>query len=189
MAYVLAALAGLAFGAADQYLGSFSALGGWTAAVSGLSAPWLLLPFVAGVTQRETRRAILLGLVVTLAALVGYIAMTYSPLENVPVDRFLPGVVAMTTSGYNPLWIAGGLLTGPLFGYLGNRWRVERSWMSAVLVTVALTMEPVVRSAAGMLSSDPVVWGLEVATGVVVAGVFVASMLVARRSGRPARTT
>src|SRR5205823_4526706 len=124
------------------YLGSRSALGGWAAAVSGLSAPWLVLPFLAGMTQERARRAMILGLVVTLSALAGYFAMTYSPVENVPIAGFLPGVVAMTTSGYNPLWILGGILTGPLYGLLGQRWRVGRSWVSAVLVTVVLTMEP-----------------------------------------------
>jgi len=184
MAYVVAVLAGLAFGAADQYLGSRSALGGWAAAVSGLSAPWLLVPFVAGMTQEHARRAMVLGLVVSLSALAGYIAMTYSPVENVPISGFFPGVVAMTTSGYNPLWIVGGILTGPLYGFLGQRWRTRRSWVSAVLVTVALTMEPVARRAAGMLPREPLVWGTEVSVGVLVALAFLAVIVVTRRERR-----
>jgi uncharacterized protein DUF6518 len=156
------------FGAADQYLGSRSALG-WAPAVSGLSAPWLLLPFIAGMTQRDARRAIVLGLVMTLSALVGYIAMTYSPVENVPIGRFLPGVIAMTTSGDNPIWVVAGLVTGPLFGFFGQRWRVRRSWVSAALVTVALTMEPLARRQAGMLEPHPIVWAAEVAFGVAIA--------------------
>jgi hypothetical protein len=184
MAYVIAGLAGLLFGAADQYLGSRSALGGWAAAVSGLSAPWLVLPFVAGMTQQRVARAMIVGLVATLSALVGYIAMTYSPLENVPLDRFVPGVVAMTTTGYNPVWIVGGLLTGPLYGYLGQRWRVERSWVSALLVTLALTMEPVAREAVGMLPSEPLVWATEVAIGAFAAIAFMSAIVVTRRSRR-----
>jgi len=52
VALVLAAL----FGAGDQYLGSFS-MHPWMADVSLLSAPWLVLAFLAGWTQREPRRA------------------------------------------------------------------------------------------------------------------------------------
>jgi hypothetical protein len=188
VAYLIAALTGLVFGAADQYLGSRSALGGWAAAVSGLSAPWLMLPFVAGMTQDRVRRGMTIGLVVTLSALVGYIAMTYTPVENVPLDRFFPGVIAMTTSGYNPAWIVGGLLTGPLYGYLGLRWRLDRSWVSAVLVTVALTMEPLARRAVGMLPAEPLVWGAEVAVGALAAISFVTVIVLTRRS-RPAEVT
>jgi hypothetical protein len=66
VAYFVAAAVGLAFGAADQYLGSRSALGPWAWTVSGMSAPWLVLPFVVGMTQERGRRAMALGLVVTL---------------------------------------------------------------------------------------------------------------------------
>src|SRR3989442_3790989 len=129
VAYLVAIVAGLAVGAADQCLGSRSALGAWAASVSGLSAPWLVLPFVAGMTQDRGRRAVALGLVVTASALVGYFAMTYSPMENVPLERFSSGVLAMARSGYNPLWIVGGMVIGPLHGLLGQRWRVARSWI------------------------------------------------------------
>jgi hypothetical protein len=124
---------GLAFGAADQQLGTLTAeLGPWTSTAAQMSAPWLVLPFLIGLTQSDARRAAVLGLVVTASALVGYFAMTYSPLEIHPwtLDRFTSGFVAVTTSGYNPLYVLGGLVTGPLFGLLGQRWRLRRSWVS-----------------------------------------------------------
>jgi len=182
VAYVVAILAGLAFGAADQYLGSRSSFGAWVATVSGMSAPWLVLPFVAGMTQQRRGRAIALGLVVTAAALIGYFAMTYSPIENVPLDRFLPGVGRMITSGYNPLWILGGLVTGPLYGFLGHRWRVARSWVGSALVTAALCLEAPARRLVGMLTGPGLVWGAEVATGVVVASAFALAIVASRRS-------
>jgi hypothetical protein len=72
-----------AFGAGDQYLGSLTGSGhlwaaGWSSGLSLLSAPWLVLPFVAGVTQRDPWRAALLGLACTYAALLGYGLMTIS---------------------------------------------------------------------------------------------------------------
>src|SRR5436853_5938450 len=80
LALVLAAL----FGVGDQYLGSFS-MHPWMADVSLLSAPWLVLAFLAGCTQRDARRAALLGLGCTYAALLGYGVMTLSPVENAHV--------------------------------------------------------------------------------------------------------
>jgi uncharacterized protein DUF6518 len=181
-AYLFAIVAGLAFGAADQYLGSRSALGAGTASVSGLSAPWLVLPFVAGMTQDRDRRALGLDLVATASALVGYFAMTYSPMENVPLERFFSGVIAMVRSGYNPLWIVGGMVIGPLYGLLGQRWRVDRSWISAALVTCALCFEPLARRVVGMLSPPPFVWAAEVAVGAIVAISFTLMIATARHA-------
>jgi hypothetical protein len=85
MAFVAVASLGLVFGAAVQQLGSASVtLGAWSATAAQVSAPWLILPFLIGSTQRETRRATVLGVIVTVSALFGYYAMTYSPLEIHP---------------------------------------------------------------------------------------------------------
>lgn len=181
MAFFVTIVIGLVFGAGDQYLGSRSALGVWASTVSGMSAPWVVLPFLVGWTQQRARRAILFGLVATASALVGYFAMTYSPMEGVPVDRFFPGVVAVARSGYNPLWILGGLVTGPLYGWLGHRWRVGRSWMSASLVAGALCLEPLGRVVVGMLPPPDVVWGAEVALGSALAGSFAVTIAARRR--------
>jgi hypothetical protein len=180
VAYVIAVVAGLVFGAADQYLGTIR-FGPWAWAVSGMSAPWLVLPFAVGMTQERRRRAMALGLVATLAALVGYFAMTYSPIEGVPIGRFLGGFVTIARTGYNPLWIIGGMVAGPLFGFLGHRWRVARAWVSAVLVASVLCLEPLARGLVGRLSPQPIVWGGEVAVGLVLAVSFA---FVAVRSRR-----
>src|SRR6185295_15250898 len=138
-------------GALDQYLGTIhvtSRLGWWTITVSGMSAPWLILPFLAGMTQERTRRAALLGLVVVLSALAGYFAMSNSVFESVPIADFWHRTVASAITGYNLLWIAGGVLTGPVYAYFGHRWRVARSWVGAALVTLALCLEPLARAMA-----------------------------------------
>lgn len=184
MAFFLAALLGLAFGAADQQLGTLTAeLGPWTSTAAQMSAPWLVLPFLIGLTQSDARRAAVLGLVVTASALVGYFAMTYSPLEIHPwtLDRFTSGFVAVTTSGYNPFYILGGLVTGPLFGWLGQRWRLRRSWGSAAIVTGALCLEPLARSASGQLMPPAPVWVAEVVFGIVVAALFAYALMAQRR--------
>jgi hypothetical protein len=181
VAYVVAIVAGLAFGALDQFLGTIR-FGPWAWTVSGMSAPWLVLPFLVGMTQERSRRAMALGLVATMAALIGYFAMTYSPMESVPTDRFFKGVLTMIRTGYNPLWIVGGAVTGPLYGFLGHRWRVARSWVSAALVTSALCLEPLARGFVGMLSPHPFVWWAEIAIGAVVAVVFAFMIATSRRA-------
>ena len=182
MAYVVAVVAGLVFGAVDQFLGTLH-FGPWGWTVSGMSAPWLIVPFLAGMTQERRRRAMVLGLVVTLAALAGYFAMSHSPMEGAPLDRFWGRVVTMVSTGYNPLWIVGGIATGPLYGFLGYRWRVARSWISAALVTGALCLEPLARKVAGMLWGSPLVWGAEVAIGTALAVLFALMIATSRRAG------
>jgi hypothetical protein len=190
MAYVGAIVLGVVFGAVDQYLGTVhvtSRLGWWTITVSGMSAPWLIVPFLVGTTQDRARKAAVLGFIVTMSALVGYFVMSNSGFEGVPLARFLPRTVAMVRSGTNPLWIASGALTGPLYAYLGHRWRVSRSWIGAALVTLALCFESLARYAAGTrisggLSGSPVVWWAEVAIGLMAALCFAWFIAAARQS-------
>lgn len=185
MAYLLATLVGLVFGAAVQQLGaSSSLLGAWTATAAQVSAPWLIVAFLAGTTQDSSRRAMIIGLVVTEAALLGYFAMTYSPLEIHPwtFDRFVHGMIAITTGGgYNAGFIVSGLVTGPAFGLLGQRWRVRRWWMSAASVAGVLCSEPLARWASGQLMSPAEVWIVEVLVGLVVAALFWFSVAGQRR--------
>jgi hypothetical protein len=188
VAFLLVVILGLAFGAADQYLGSMSWLGPWASTAAQMSAPWHLLPFLVGNTQQRGRRAAALGLVVTVSALLGYFAMTYSPMEIHPwtLGRFTSGMAAVTTRGwYNPLYILGGLVTGPLFGLLGQRWRVRRSLISAAIVAGVLCLEPLVRRAAGQLMPPAPVWTAEVTSGAVVAALFAFTLMTCRRTRAP----
>jgi len=104
--FLFAAIVRLVFGASVQYLGSMSWLGAWTATAAQMSAPWLILPFVFGITQQLRWRAAALGLSVTFSALRGYWAMTYSPMEIHPwtFGRFTSGMVAVTTRGWFNRW-------------------------------------------------------------------------------------
>ncbi|MEA2556501.1 MAG: hypothetical protein QOG88_39 [Actinomycetota bacterium] len=187
VAFLVVAIVGLAFGAADQFLGSLSiTLGPWAATAAQVSAPWLVLPFLAGMAQVRARRAAILGLLVSVSALLGYFAMTYSPIEIHPWTwhRFTTGLVAITTRGwYNPLYILGGVATGPLFGLLGQRWRVRRWWVSAAFVAGAICLEPLARFGAGELMPPAPVWVVEVALGAVVATLFTITVVLSRQGG------
>jgi len=175
---------GLLFGGADQYLGSLVRLGPWASSVSAMSAPWLLLPFVFGSTQLDPRRAMLLGLTVTASALAGYFALTLSPLESVPLSHFPADLVALAHS--NVRIIVAGLVTGPVFGALGRRWRITRSWLSAGLLAAAFCLEPLARLGVGQLPRPNIVWGVEIALGVCLCGYFTAARTI---RGSPQRGT
>jgi hypothetical protein len=176
---VVALLIGFAFGASDQYLGSLvPTFGAWAPSVSGMSAPWLVLPFAFGaLTQAGARRAAVIGLAATGAALLGYFAMTLSPIEGVSL-----GNVDLTAfAGSQRLNIVGGALTGPVFGFLGHRWRTRRSLGSAALVAGAVCLEPAVRYAVGRLDPPRTVWVVEVLVGLLLGGYF--TVAAARNRG------
>jgi Family of unknown function (DUF6518) len=178
--FVVAAVVGFAFGAADQYLGSRSAtLGPWVIAVSLASAPWLILPFAFGCGQVRARRAMALGLVVTMAGLAGYCTLMWSPLEGVALSQSLPELPTLLRSQW--LNFCGGLVTGPLFGLLGQRWHTDRSWLGAALVVGALCLEPLARWRAGQLPPPTFVWVIEVAAGVLLALFFVVASVSRQR--------
>ena len=132
-----------AYGAGVQYLGSL-VHHPWGAAVASLSAPWLLLAFLAGATQRDPRAAALLGLGATWAALLGYMLLTDSPLEGAHYSL-------ANTHGFlvsNAPVVIGGFVTGPLFGWFGQQWRTRRAIAGALLSAAAFCLEPLARRAA-----------------------------------------
>lgn len=176
---MIALVVAAAFGAGDQYLGSLEGSGHawaavWSSDISLLSAPWLVLPFVVGAFQRDARRAALLGLACTYAALLGYGLMTLSPVENAHLT-------IATLRGFffsERMVFVGGIVTGPLFGWLGWRWRTRREIAGALVLAAVLCLEPVARR----VTIDPIryrdVWLAEVAVGLVLA----AAVLVHRYS-------
>jgi hypothetical protein len=175
MAVVLAVLLAFVFGGADQYLGSL--LGHpWAADVSLLSAPWLALPFLVGWTQRDPKRAALLGLACTLSALLGYGLMTLSPIEGAELTVTTIRGFVLSSS---PV-ILGGLITGPLFGWLGNRWRNDRAWLGALVVAVAFCLEPLARKIMnGVVPAGHAISFRTVAVGEVVVGLAMVAYVVA----------
>jgi hypothetical protein len=180
MAVVIAVVLSFVFGAGDQYLGSLTGSGhvwaaGWSSDISLLSSPWLVLPFLAGATQREPRRAALVGLACTYVALLGYGLMTLSPIEHAhltvaTVRGFLVSERAV---------LVGGIVTGPLFGWFGQQWRTRRALTGALVTSAALCLEPLARRVTINPIGNPDVWLAEVAAGLGLA----AAVLVCRRAG------
>ncbi len=176
LAGLLILAAAFAFGALDQYIGSL--FSNFATAVSGMSAPWLLLPFAAGAAQAirpgaAGSRAVWLraagfGLAATWLAVIGYILMIDSPMEGVhPTVR----VVTATVRSQWPWWL-GGLVSGPLYGLLGWLWRSRRSWLSAALAAIPVLFEPVLGHFGFRLAIDVTASYAEAAAGLALAGYF-----------------
>jgi hypothetical protein len=177
VAFVVTVMVSFAFGALDQYIGSFSAHP-WMTDVSLLSAPWLLLPFLAGASRQSARSAVRWGLLSTFAALSGYLVMTLSPVENAHYS--LMGLADYMRSSA-PIWFAG-LISGPGFGWLGYHWRAGGGrWPAAVAVS-SLCLEPAARLvAAHPIQNQAVLWA-EVVAGL---GCLLLAVTWAPQSSRP----
>ncbi|HEU5245183.1 MAG TPA: DUF6518 family protein [Gaiellaceae bacterium] len=179
----LVLLLAAAYGAGVQYLGSV--VHTWGPDVASLSAPWLLLAFLAGATQRDPVRGALFGLCATFAALVGYFLLTDSPLEGAHYSL-------ANTHGFflsNAPVVLGGIVTGPLFGWFGQQWRTRRAIAGALVAAAAFCLEPLARRAAvrpihmlghGYAVTNPIDSHV-VVFAEVVAGIALAAAVLARR--------
>jgi hypothetical protein len=134
---VAIALAGAAaFGAVDQHVRLLYSH--FATAISFMSAPWLLLPFAVGSFQVRPRHAAWAGLIATWLAVLTYIVVT-----DVTWDGAHTTALTLAHTAYlQRYYLVGGIVTGPGYGYLGYRWRTERSWLSAGLAAIPVMAEP-----------------------------------------------
>lgn len=149
-----------AFGAADQYLGSWPGHG-WAVDASLLAAPWLVLPFAVGASQRSAHRAMVAACGCTFVALLAYLAMTLSPVEQAKVS--LTGVIGLLRGQVR--WFLLGAISSPVLGWLGHRWRTGRMRWPAAVPAAALVLEPLVRSVIGQPIRSPVLRCFEIGAG------------------------
>lgn len=178
--YLAVAIVGILFGAGDQYLGSSSS-SPVDATLSLISAPWLLLPFIVGCTQRHAGRATVMGAVVTVAGVVGYTAMILSPVEGVHGAR-TQLIFAVISS--QKRWFLAALLAGPSYGLLGQRWRTTRSVISGLLAAAPLVLEPVIRLVRLQGDRQPRVYLIELAVGVLAACYVAVALSRSRKHAR-----
>ncbi|HVB10195.1 MAG TPA: hypothetical protein VNM16_07495 [Bacillota bacterium] len=176
MLYLLASLVGILFGGAVEHVGSL-AFGPWGWTTSQLSAPWLLLPFAFGTTERRAPNAAALGMIVSLFGLTGYVLMLSVAAGGAHGPTAL---VVLHEAGTQARWLLAGAVTGPLYGVLGQRWRVSHWWPSALLAAGALTFEPLTLAVVGRTFGPVGVYFIETAAGLALAAFFV---LTGRRQG------
>jgi hypothetical protein len=112
--------------------------------------------------------------------------MTLSPIENAHLS--IASVAAFIVSQQRVF--AGGVMTGPLFGWFGNRWRLHRhrGWRGALITAAAVSFEPLARRTAGYGIGSPAVLRGEVAVGIAMVAYVTARTVLAPRSERSENT-
>ena len=186
---LLVILAGVAFGvlvawAKGQDTDGLTPMSQIRNDVGNLSTPWLMLAFIAGARSRRPASGALLGLPATMSALLGFYVFT-TMVVNLGGHGFL-GDFGLELWG-NRIYLAGGVVTGLLFGALGAAWSEKLSLRTAVLAGALLVAEPIALVIFGVVFPNTVVgrnaismsvYGAELSLGVVV-------LLMARMRSAP----
>jgi hypothetical protein len=170
-------LAAIAFGALvavikGQDVGTRNALG-------NMSAPWVVVPFLAGALYSRPWQAALIGIATTLAAFFGFYLAEAAVLDLGPHPWYVDLKLTLGSGHVYEIW---GTPVGLLYGILGWLWASRSSAAAAVAVGLAFVTEPLIVFAlaaaniweGGGLLSYPWVWGTEVAIGVVAIAYTVA---------------
>ncbi len=146
-------------------------------ALGNVSAPWLLLPYLAATTTRGWARGAVVGALACFAALVGFYVAEAFVLD-------LGGHPMLTnlrlTLGAGHLWYQVGIPGAAALGALGGARVGPRPVVSALVVGLALVGEPLVVFAwqigTGQAVSDgawvtsyPALWVGEMALGAALA--------------------
>ena len=170
-------LAAIAFGALvalikGQDVGARNALG-------NTSAPWVVVPFLAGALYSRAWQAALIGIATTLAAFFGFYLAEAAVLDLGPHPWYVDLQLTLGSGHVYEIW---GTPVGLLYGIFGWLWVSRSSAAAAVAVGLAFVTEPLIVFTlaranvweGGGLLSYPWVWGTEVAIGVVAIAYAVA---------------
>src|SRR5207247_10542018 len=99
------------------------------------------VPFIAGIRSRRAASGALLGLLATMSALLGFYVLTTFVVDT-GFGHELWG---------NRIYLASGVLSGPLFGALGAWWGRSRSIRASVIAGALLIGEPIVFAVIGVV--------------------------------------
>jgi Family of unknown function (DUF6518) len=144
--------------------------GGVRDAIGNVSAPWLILPFVAVLYMRvrSPLRGSLVGLAASLAALTGFY-VTNSVVLQLGPHTWTDDL--RLTVGAGRMFFALAVMSGPFFGAIGAWWNRTRSRWLAVLVAALFVLEPLASWLYGLVAHRTAsglapVWFGELALGV-----------------------
>jgi hypothetical protein len=142
--------------------------------VGNLSAPWLLVPFVASAVAGNGRipRSIIVGTLASILALIGFYCANSIVLQLGP-HPWIEDLRLAVSGGRR--WYEFALFSGPLFGAVGGLWRRFHQPVLGACVFALLIGEPIVewvlanRSVGEFFVSAPslTVWLGETVVGIV----------------------
>jgi hypothetical protein len=131
--------------------------------LGNLSAPWLMVAFLAGGRSRSLWVGGALGLTATLMALAGF-CLAFAFAADLG-DHGFAGDVYLALRA-NSRYFLGALVSGPTFGVIGAWWIARRSARASIWIGLLLICEPLAialisnvgslaRLAGGWAESDP----------------------------------
>jgi hypothetical protein len=139
-------------------------------AIGNASAPWVVIPFLAGTRFTSLAKAILVGFGATLAAFAGFYAAEAAVLD---LGTSSWAHALQLTLGSGRVYEEWGLVSGAVYGGLGSLW-ATRLWPAAgAAVGLAFVFEPLIVLGltrarvwgGGDLLARPWMWLTEVAIG------------------------
>jgi hypothetical protein len=148
--------------------------------LGNVSAPWLLLPYLAGSTGRGPWRGAFFGVLASMGALLGfYVAEAF--VLDLGTHSLLTDLRLTVSAGR--MYFEAGIVTGPVFGALGGLRVARRSLLTAVVVGFALIGEPlalfvwlgregVTAEESGMIIHYAPLWIGEMVLGALLAAVI-----------------
>jgi Family of unknown function (DUF6518) len=178
-------LAGIAFGVLVAAIKGQNA--GVRDTLGNTSAPWVLVPFLAGTRYSRVWCAALVGVATTVAAFFGFY-LAEAAILDLGAHPWYTDLRLTLGSGH--LYETWGLLSGSIFGALGGVWASRSLVAAPIAVGLAFICEPLivlilVRAGiwgGGGLLQQPSIWITEVLVGLV--GI---AFVVAKAQTRPTR--
>ena len=132
-------VAGVAFGVLVAVVKGQNA--GVRDALGNTSAPWVLIPFLAGTQYRNVWRAMLVGVATTLAAFLGFYVAEAAILDLGPHPWYVDLRLTLGSGRQYEVW---GLLSGSVYGALGGLWASRAVVAAPVAVGLAFICEPLI---------------------------------------------
>jgi hypothetical protein len=158
--------------------------------IANYSAPWALLPFLAGRTQRTWRWALAAGVLLDVGCVLGFYSgfltadagrLGAAP-ETPPAELLVAGLVHWAV--FTAPWVVLATATGAAYGLLGRAWARSRAAVACLAVISPFLAEPLLwRLYRGYLPGPLVVWVLEAAFGALLTVWFAVQLASARRHG------
>ena len=132
-------LAGLLFGALVAVIKGQDA--GVRNALGNASAPWVVVPFLAGMRADSVWHGALLGVATTLASFFGFYLVEAAILDLGPHPWYIDLALTVGTVNVYEKW---GLLSGSLYGGLGAVWASRRLIAAPIALGLAFVAEPLI---------------------------------------------
>jgi hypothetical protein len=110
-------------------------------ALGNTSAPWVIVPFLAGSRYPRPLPAALVGVAASLASLVAFYAAEAAILDLGPHPWY---VDLQLTHGSGHVYEAWGIASGSVYGVLGGLWAARKLAPALAAVGLAFVLEPLV---------------------------------------------